>query len=244
VTIDAILDPAPQLCNAHVPRRDCPCEEVRHATAVAAVFPAWEPLNNAILLDPPSPAGVAAAAAELAVSYGRAGVRSWALWVPSAVTSFLGADIIDTIPGMVRDTTTLVMQMRLHQRPHRDGRVVRTTVAAATRATDEPVPASELLESESGDIDGWVLVDDDVAVAGAWSHLRGTDFGLYAVGTSPGWRRRGLARALVRHALADARTRGARTTTLQSTPMGEPLYRSLGFDAAGRYEEWVPAGPS
>ena len=32
---------------------------------------------------------------------------------------------------------------------------------------------------------------------------------------------------------------GARTATLQSTRMGQPLYESLGFQPAGRYEEWA-----
>jgi predicted N-acetyltransferase YhbS len=57
----------------------------------------------------------------------------------------------------------------------------------------------------------------------------------------PGWRRQGIARMLVEHVLADAQARGARTASLQSTPMGEQLYRSLGFQPAGRYEEWVSA---
>ena len=31
-----------------------------------------------------------------------------------------------------------------------------------------------------------------------------------------------------------------RTATFQSTRMGQRLYSSLGFEAVGRYEEWVP----
>jgi hypothetical protein len=45
----------------------------------------------------------------------------------------------------------------------------------------------------------------------------------------------------VEHVLADAYRCSARTATLQSTPMGQPLYESLGFQAVGRYEEWVSA---
>ena len=56
-----------------------------------------------------------------------------------------------------------------------------------------------------------------------------------------GFRRRGLARGLMQGVLGDAYRRGARTATLQSTPMGVPLYRSLGFEPVGRYDEWVPA---
>jgi ribosomal protein S18 acetylase RimI-like enzyme len=47
---------------------------------------------------------------------------------------------------------------------------------------------------------------------------------------------------LVEHALADARHRGARTGSPQSTWMGQKLYESLGFQTVGRYEEWISPG--
>jgi hypothetical protein len=50
-----------------------------------------------------------------------------------------------------------------------------------------------------------------------------------------------MAASLIQHVLAHAYRRGARTASLQSTSMGEGLYRSLQFTAVGRYEEWVPA---
>ena len=87
---------------------------------------------------------------------------------------------------------------------------------------------------------GWVMVRDGLAVVGAWSLVHGTDCGIYAVETAPGWRRRGLARGLMRAILTDAYLRGVRTATLQSTAMGEPLYAGLGFVPVGRYDEWVP----
>jgi GNAT superfamily N-acetyltransferase len=118
--------------------------------------------------------------------------------------------------------------------------VVRTSIEVASLATDEPVLALEEPDGVPG-LDGWVFVHEGAAVAGAWSYLHGTDCGLYAIGTVPRMRRRGLAAALIQHVLADAHRRGARTASLQSTPMGEPLYRSLGFAPVGRYEEWVPA---
>jgi predicted acetyltransferase len=83
-------------------------------------------------------------------------------------------------------------------------------------------------------------LDGGVAVAGAWSFLLGTDCGVYTVGTVAKWRRRGFARALTAHVLAEAHRLGARTATLQSTRMGQQLYASLGFEPVGRYEEWVP----
>jgi ribosomal protein S18 acetylase RimI-like enzyme len=118
--------------------------------------------------------------------------------------------------------------------------VVRASLAAATQAGDEPVPVAALGVPEAiPGLAAWVMRQGDVAVASAWSVRHGTDIGIYAVGTAPGWRRRGLATALLEHVLAVAARDGARTATLQSTRMAQGLYESLGFVAEGRYEEWI-----
>lgn len=149
----------------------------RARTSLAAVFPAWLPLNNAILLDPPTTATASAAAVELHDVY----------------------------------------------------------------ADDEPVPADRLpMPDHMLDVLGWSIVVGEYAVAGAWSNQSGTDVGIYAVETVPCWRRRGLAKRLMR-VLADAYRHGARTASLQSTQMSLPLYTSLQFRPAGRYDEWVPS---
>jgi len=212
---------------------------VRTAAATAAVFPRWAPLNNAIV--PNGNDAAATAAVELMGVYARAGVDSWALWIPSAAPDLDAPDEVRRMDGFSRDTTTLVMRASLPPGLHSHDGVVRASIADASRAGDEPVPFIDLgnPEEEPG-VAGWVMLHDAVAVAGAWSFLHEEDCGIYAVGTAPRWRRRGLARNLVEHVLADARRRGARTATLQSTRMAQQLYQSLGFEPAGRYEEWVP----
>ena len=215
---------------------------VRTQSAVAAVFPSWVPLNNAIVLDEPSSLTAAAAAAELKTLYDSAGVATWALWLPSAAADLGAPDGVTVVGGMKRDTTTLVMELTLADARRVPDGVVRTSIEVAGRAGDEPVPAVDLPPPDDGTgLDAWVMVRDGVAVAGAWSVIEGPDCGVYAVGTVPDWRRRGLARGLMQAVLGDAYRRGARTATLQSTPMGVPLYRSLGFEPVGRYDEWVPA---
>ena len=213
---------------------------VHSAAATAAVFPSWAPLNNAILLNGHDGDAAAAAAIELTGVYADAGVDAWALWVPSAATDLDAPDAVQQVGGFRRDTTTLVMQARLSPGLRLHDGVVRASIADAARAGDEPVPFTDLGEpdTEPG-LAGWVMVHDELAVAGAWSFLHEQDCGIYAVGTVPGWRRRGLARSLVEHVLADARGHGARTATLQSTRMAQQLYQSLGFEPAGRYEEWA-----
>lgn len=211
-------------------------------STVAAIFPSWAPLNNAILLGEPTASNATSAATELADLYRRAGVATWALWLPSLAASLTDPDRIVALDGLQRDTTTLVMQRALdHDWPLGDG-VVRTSIDAAGAAGEDPIPAAELpAPDRDSAMNGWVIVRDELAVAGAWSLVVNGDCGVYAVETVPAWRRRGLARALMQSLLGDAYRNGARTATLQSTPMGEALYRSLDFEPIGRYEEWVPA---
>jgi GNAT superfamily N-acetyltransferase len=210
---------------------------IRSRTTDRAVFPSWMPLNNAILLNAHDAAAVAS---QLTSVYADAGVDVWALWMPSSVTDLDAPDAVLEVGDLKRDTTTLVMQAALTPRLRYHNGVVRTSIATATRATDEPVPAADLGPPDRVPaLSAWVMVHDDLAVAGAWSFLHRSDCGIYAVGTVPDWRRRGFARSLMEHVLADAQGRGARTATLQSTRMGQPLYESLGFEPVGRYEEWI-----
>jgi GNAT superfamily N-acetyltransferase len=215
---------------------------IQSQSAVYAVFPSWAALNNAILGQPPTAEAAAATTADLRPTYHEEAVDSWALWIPNPATDLDAPDEITSVVGMTRDTTTLVMRRALPENLAFHPGVVRTSIDAAGRAGDDPVPATELADPDDvPGLDGWVLVHRQFAVAGAWSYLHGTDCGIYAVGTVQRWRRRGFASALTRHILADARRRGARTATLQSTRMGQPLYASLEFTPVGRYDEWVPA---
>jgi GNAT superfamily N-acetyltransferase len=70
----------------------------------------------------------------------------------------------------------------------------------------------------------------------------GATIGVYHVATRPGYRRRGLAGALLTLALVEARAKGARLATLTATPEARMLYDSLGFRTCGYIEQWVP-GP-
>ncbi len=212
------------------------------------MFPAWEPLNNAIMLNTETDAeadnriAVAAAAVELTTVYRDAGVHAWAVWLPSRARDLDAPDAVREIEGMTRDTTTLVMEATVPSGLQSHDQVVSASLAALTRiANDELVPVADLGKPEPAPgLAVWAMIQDGVAASCAYSFTHGSDCGVYAVGTLPPWRRRGLARALMEHVLADVERRGARTATLQSTRMGQRLYESLGFRPAGRYEEWVP----
>ena len=59
--------------------------------------------------------------------------------------------------------------------------------------------------------------------------LRSAEGYLLGVYTVPAWRRRGLARALLAAAVAEAHRRGLARIRLHATEDGRPLYAALGF---------------
>ncbi len=84
--------------------------------------------------------------------------------------------------------------------------------------------------------------DGEVAcVAGTIDH--DDDLGFYFVATHPDHQRKGLTTRLMAAALVDARERGLRTSSLQASPPGEPVYRRLGYESPFRlnlYERRPP----
>jgi GNAT superfamily N-acetyltransferase len=214
----------------------------RVGNAEVALFPAWSPLNNAIMLEAGVDLGADAARATAVLTdlYASANVGTWALWIPSPAVGFGAPDRVTEVGGLRRDTTTLVMNMDLSGPGRRDARVVPTSVASVTRVGVDAMTASDL-EAPDGipGLTGWALVHDRAVVAAAWTFLHDRDCGIYGVETIAEQRRRGFGTALMQHLLTDARERGVETATLQSTAMGVHLYETLGFEAVGRYEEWV-----
>jgi ribosomal protein S18 acetylase RimI-like enzyme len=195
---------------------------IRSPATVAAVFPSWAPLNNAIMLNIPESEAAVAAASQVTTSYAEARVAEWAFWVPSRASNLDAPDEVREVGGLKRDTTTLVMRTNLRPGLRRHQGVVRASITAASRAAgDEPVPATDLGKPEAvSGLTAWVMIQDGYAVAGAWSFLHKGDCGIYAVGTGPEWRRRGVARTLMEHVLADAQDRGARTATCSPREWG------------------------
>lgn len=79
---------------------------------------------------------------------------------------------------------------------------------------------------------------DGQAVACAMALHTGEVAGLYWVGTLPEARGAGLAAACTASVTRQALDRGARAVVLQASPMGEAIYRSLGFREYARMMRW------
>ncbi len=69
--------------------------------------------------------------------------------------------------------------------------------------------------------------DDGAAI------VRGPEGYVLNVYVERAWRRRGLARLLMEHVLAEAGRRGITRVTLHASDEGRPLYESLGFAPTG-----------
>ena len=82
-----------------------------------------------------------------------------------------------------------------------------------------------------------VLDGEPVAAAAAVRH--GTTLGIYAVGTREHARRRGIGRAVTWAAIDTGRAAwGSDIVILQSSAMGFPVYRSMGFEQVGALVEY------
>jgi predicted GNAT family acetyltransferase len=81
---------------------------------------------------------------------------------------------------------------------------------------------------------------DGEMVAAALAYDFDGDCGIYNVGTVEKARRRGLGTALTAAQVYEARDRGCRTASLQSTEMAERVYAAVGFRDLGRILEYVP----
>jgi ribosomal protein S18 acetylase RimI-like enzyme len=77
-----------------------------------------------------------------------------------------------------------------------------------------------------------VLTTDHPGMGGSF------DCSVWCVGTLEAARGRGLAGALMRRAMFDARERGCATTTLQATKLGRPVYERVGYRDFGPLQMW------
>jgi len=80
-------------------------------------------------------------------------------------------------------------------------------------------------------------------VAAAQTLLSHGIAGVYWVGTVEGARSRGLGEAVTRAVTNAAFDRGATANSLQASPMGEPIYRRMGYEEIYRYTTYTRLTP-
>jgi hypothetical protein len=65
---------------------------------------------------------------------------------------------------------------------------------------------------------------------------------IFNIGTPPEHRRHGYGAAVTARAVADGLAAGAKWSWLQTTPVGQPVYESLGFRTVETWQCWIAAG--
>ena len=188
-------------------------------------------------------AQLAAALDDLAAIYDGAAVDAWTVWVPPGDrdAARLLADaghVLDASPEAI------AMELRGAERPQAGLDWTRPADLGVVgplndRAYGYDGSFERALEGTPADVFTVYVASLDRRPASCCLMLDcESDCHVTLVATVPEARGRGLAGALLGHALADARERGLETTTLVATRAGRPLYERLGYRLVGAVEMW------
>jgi GNAT superfamily N-acetyltransferase len=193
-----------------------------------------------------SAAQLADALDDLADAYAKAGVQAWTVWVPEGDEE---AEAALADAGHVLDARPAAMSLELEGFEPPD---------LGDLDWDDQATAAELVEI-NGPSYGWgagevapgfrdlrpgpsthlyrARVDGTTAAVGL---IADTDdeASVFLVSTDAAHRGKGIASRLMGAALAAARDRGKRTSTLQATAAGEPVYAALGYRSFGALHMW------
>lgn len=182
---------------------------------------------------------------QLAAEYERAGVRAWTVWVPEQdeEAARLLADAghrLDARPAaMVGDLDDLepasAAGMELD--------LIEPEMSEAARVNDVAYgfPGDfERAFSKLPPEPAWLYLArvDGVPACTVLTYEEDGECGVYLVATLPDARGRGVATALMNHALAEAKRRGCATTSLQATQRGRPVYLRMGYRDIGAVHMW------
>ncbi|MFC4810525.1 GNAT family N-acetyltransferase [Paenibacillus sp. GCM10023250] len=175
---------------------------------------------------------------------------TWLTWEHDAGAAGLtkalaahGLNKVDEVSGM-----SLSLTGWTHEEPAIPGFTVRPVRTQAEMAWfRQIVPPIFGFQGEAADV--LVRINEAAAIGGnpAFRHYAGfvdgqlaaiatavrdgETVGIYNVATLADYRRRGLGSALTAHALREAQASGAQLAVLQSSRMGEGVYRAIGFSA-------------
>ena len=194
------------------------------------------------------PAALVAAIPALAELYEEAGVIAWTVWVrpgDEAVARALGAEghALDADPELMG---AALDEMDLEPRTDLvwDAGTWEEVGLCNDAAYGIPPTFVAPLAGLGDDPHRFIARGEDgKAIACVLGSVCEGDCEISLVATLPEARGRGLASELMRAALRDGRERGATTTTLEATKLGQPVYERLGYRALGPLQMWERRKP-
>jgi GNAT superfamily N-acetyltransferase len=216
--------------------RGAAVHRLRHADV--AVFPdAPESVyyNNAVLRRGRTSAEREPALAALERLYAAGGVGEYAVWVHEDEDS--AREALE-LRGYHIATSTRAMAME--RADFRDARAEIELVSSDWREHKRVLGVDpDLLRLlDVSDLGVLVAVDGGESVATGLSFDHRGDCGIYNVTTVEAARRRGIGAAITAQLVRDAWGRGCESVSLQSTPIAEHVYASIGFRDLGRIVEY------
>jgi GNAT superfamily N-acetyltransferase len=218
---------------------------------LAAVVPACPDRSVINSVTYSDAASLGAVLDELAAAHEEAGVRAWTVWVPEDDRN--AAALLEAA-GHRLDATPAAMVLDLAGLPDPDTGALdwddQASAADVARVNDHAYGFDEptfgaALAAMPGDIPLRLYqarVDGEPASVLATVD-EGDDCGIYLVGTLTEHRGQGLSGRLLHAALAQARDRGLRTSSLQATKLGYPVYERLGYQPICTLEMWEKRKP-
>jgi GNAT superfamily N-acetyltransferase len=217
------------------------------AAGLCPAMPHRSVFNSVVYRDP---AALEAALPELARAYEEAGVLAWTVWTPAQDARARAAL---QASGHALDGTPQAMAAPLDEVDagagasgldwERADGVEEMCAILAHAFGWEPEESSRVLAGFERVGHIYLARRDGRPAACVAAFDVADDAGIYYVGTLPEARGAGLATGLMRQALLDARERGCKTTSLQATAMGRPVYRRLGYRELGVIEMWERRRP-
>lgn len=181
---------------------------------------------------------------EIEQAYADAGIEAWLVWVPDGDTG-VAAALAERGHVLDSDPEAMVLDLDDVKRP--------AEPSGFTRAVD-PVELARLNDHAYGmrsafaralaQLEGggglyfYGAEDGEGLASGLVTFDYEDDCSVWLVATCESARGRGLASALMAHALADARERGRTTSTLQASDLGRPVYERLGYRSLGEIQLW------
>lgn len=187
---------------------------------------------------------LAAAYDEIEERYRSAGIEAWTIWVPEGddQTAALMADRGHVLDG---DPEAMLLELDgLERPPAPAGFTTEIEPLELARLNDDAygkrgvfATALARLERREG-VYLYGVEEAGELASGLVTFDHGDDCSAWLVATRERSRGRGLAGALMAQAMADARERGRRTSTLQASDLGRPVYERLGYRSLGEIQLW------
>jgi hypothetical protein len=159
----------------------------------------------------------------------------------AAIVDELGFRLADSEAGMVvrRDELTAARSTSLRVERITEGDGLRTAMEVAAAGFETPTELMEPMYSAdvlaTPGVSVYLGRSEGQPVSTAVSYLANDTLGIFGVATPNSFRRRGFGTAITAHACDRGFIDGARLAWLQSSSLGEPVYRRLGFRRVETY---------